>query len=80
MSYGGSPIMSYGGEDNNDDDIFGGFCPPNYKLNILGYAVMIIAILCVLQCLGINILYEDYRTDTQNSKRKPIKRAYKSYN
>lgn len=76
MPHKDSPIMSYGGED--DDEMFGGFCQGGH-LNSLGYVVIFIFILLILQYFNVINLYEGY-TDTQNSKRYPIKRVGKPYN
>jgi hypothetical protein len=70
MPYGGSPIMNYGGED---DDIMGGFCPSGTELNII--AVVIVGLI-LLYYLGV---FSGLTEGFVMGKSYPIKGQGKSY-
>ena len=57
---GGSPIMSYGGDDNA---ILGGLCLPDYEYSVVKTVVLIIV---VLWLLGAFKTIEGFYVDFQN--------------
>lgn len=71
-NYGGSPIMSYGG----DNDVTGGFCPDGYELNT---PVVILVIIVIAYFLGFfdqflqDQIYDHFYVDLQHPKKEGTK-------